>query len=137
MNLDERNELYTEAKYLYLGFFNECPPEWLLEKYVRVHDAYDVSASQKEIKAIGAIVKHGLDVEAVEYVMRLRKRDNLLTKKVEIIHYLAECSSRRFGDFFLEADIDWRGWVLLLRSLVRVPWCFVMGHWLIRRHGLA
>lgn len=132
-----RSELHSEARYLYRCFFKDSVDVVLLDRYARAHEIYGIKENEMDRRIMYKLQSLHLDAEAVEYVLRLKNRGNILTRKVEILHFLAECESNRSGDFFNSRDVGLKAWLYLFRALGRTIRCFVKGRILVRRYGLA
>jgi SAM-dependent methyltransferase len=132
-----RRELHSEAQYLYRCYFGDSADVVLRDRYARAHERYGIKESRTEQRMMCNMKSFQLDAEAVEYVLRLKDRGTILTRKVEILHFLAECEPTRSGDFFNSRDVGPRAWLYLLGALGHTVRCFVKGHILLRRYGLA
>lgn len=132
-----RCELHREAHYLYRCFFNGSPDVVLKDRYARAHERYCIKENNMERRIMYDLQSLHLDAEAVEYVLRLKNRGNILTRKVEILHFLAECEPSRSGDFFNSQDVGPRVWLYLFGLLGHTVRCFVKGHILVKRYDLA
>jgi hypothetical protein len=131
-----RCELYSEADYLHRCFFGEPADEMLLDRYARAHDRYGIEGGQ-DLWLMKMVMTHYLDAEAVEYVLWLKNRNNLLTRKVEILHFLAECQPRHSTVFFNDKDKGLNAWLDIMRVLTDTLRYLVVGRKLVRRYGLA
>lgn len=132
-----RSELRREAHYLYRCFFKDSANVMLQDRYARAHERYGIKENNMERRIMYDLQSLHLDAEAVEYVLRLKDRGNILTRKVEILHFLAECEPTRYGDFFNSQDVGPRVWLYLFGLLGHTIRCFVKGHVLVRMYGLA
>jgi SAM-dependent methyltransferase len=132
-----RRELHREAQYLYSSFFCDSADVVLRDRYARAHERYGIRENQVERRMMYKLQSLHLDAEAVEYFLRLKDRGNILTRKVEILHFLAECEPPRSGDFFNSRNVGPRAWLYLFGALGRTVRCFVKGRILVRRYGLA
>lgn len=132
-----RCELNAEADYLHRCFFGEPADEILMDRYAGAHDRYGIKEGQQCLRLMKIVITHCLDAEAVEYALRLKNRNNILTRKVEILHFLAECQPRRSKDFFNDKDMGPKVWLDIIRALVDTLRYFIVGRRLVRRYGLA
>ncbi len=132
-----RCELHREARYLYRCFFNDSADVVLLDRYARAHERYGIKENKMERRIMYKLQSLHLDAEAVEYVLRLKDRGNILTRKVAILHFLAECEPTRSGDFFNSQDVGPRVCLYLFGLLGHTVRCFVKGRILVRRYGLV
>lgn len=132
-----RRELRREANYLYRCFFKDSADGVLLDRYARAHERYGIKENKMEQQIMYKLQSLFLDAEAVEYILRLKDRGNILTRKTEILHFLAECEPTRSGDFFNSRDVGLRAWLYLIGALGHTVRCFVKGCILVRRYSLA
>lgn len=130
-------ELRREAHYLYRCFFKDSADVALLDRYVKAHEHYGIKENKKDQHVMRKLKLLNIDAEAVEYVLRLRDRNNILTRKTEILYFLAECESIRSGDFFNSQDAGLKAWLHLIGALGDTVLCFLKGCILVRRHDLA
>ena len=132
-----RRELHREAHYLYRCFFNGYSDVVLQDRYAKAHELYGMTENKIERRLMYNLQTFHLDAEAVEYVLRLKDRDNILTRKVGILHFLVECGTIRHDSFFNSRDAGPMVWLYLLGALGNTVRCFLKGHILVRRYGLA
>lgn len=133
----EASLLEQEALYLYRVFFGATIDQTTLDRYIQAHRHFCLTHDATASRLMTTLLRNDLDAEAVEYVLRLKSRDNILTRKVEIIHYLAECRQSRSSDFFPVDDKDRFVWPGIFLALFRSARCFIHGHYLVRKHKLA
>jgi hypothetical protein len=90
---DESEMLLEELRYLYALIFHRCPTNKILESYVRAHaeivDFRDADKSQ--LKTVRIIVINRLDAIGIEPFFRGREIRHILSAKMLLLAYLAEC----------------------------------------------
>ena len=125
--------LEQEVRYLHASFFRGNPPSEIVERYAAAHQ---VCGLPEEDHIVSTIVSRNLDAEAVELILRLRRGNPVLTRKIQILFYLVEVRSRYYSYFvsghtgFTRASFD------LLTSTARTVWKLIKGTYLVRRYGL-
>jgi hypothetical protein len=83
-----------------------------------------------------AIVARGLDAEAIELTLRLRKGPTILTRKIRILFYLVEVRSAYYSFFVGDGESVSRALSGILYSALRTTVQYLKGAYLIRKHGL-
>jgi NADH dehydrogenase len=86
-NYNEGNQIQDEARYLFSFLFKSEAPKTLLQCYQDAHITFPESKYNLVVN-MQYIVKHKIDVEALECV--LRKKSQILTQKLLLVIYLAE-----------------------------------------------
>lgn len=135
--MERREQLEQEATYLHAAFFDDAGDNDTINRYVAVHEHFQMQDLPQDRRLLDILQANNLDVEAVEYVLRLRNRNNALTRKVEILHYLAECQPQRSGDFINDKDERIIGWTRLFCAAGRMFFCLIYGSYLARKYDLA
>lgn len=128
-HLEPKKVFETEQLSREAGFFHEKIFGWPIQDEIRA--AY-VSANRLLLPdsrnlsnvRIELIVQRSMDVEAIEFALRRRTPQNLLTKKLLILCYLAESRSDYFATFVNEQHRPVRAILTLslytLRSLYKL-----------------
>lgn len=130
-------ELLNEAEFFHQAIFGCSVPTDIREAFV--------SANQMLLKDVGnatrvnidLILERSLDVEAIEFALRRRSPQNLLTKKLLILCYLTESRSAYFTTFVNEQYAPIRGFIKLLFATFRSMYKLVKGQCLIRIYGIV
>jgi len=91
-----KTSLECEAKTLHFQFFRTPPPKELIMQYIKAHkELPDLAcASNNELRTIDIIIKKNLDALGIEPFLRSTKKRHLLTRKLLLISYLAECDAQ-------------------------------------------
>ncbi len=113
------NELKNEARALHRFVFHSDIPQNLLEKYVMAHDYYLTEATDKELLWMKRARKRGLDLEALEFVLRIFNKNHILVRKIKILVYISESFSAYYNVFVNEHPQKGKALVLLLYHLLR------------------
>jgi hypothetical protein len=128
--LAARGELEREASYLHHALFGEEPAPAMVTAYIRAHALYRFDI--QEAARIGVLVDRGLDVEAVELV--LRRKNQTLTKKLRILLYLAEAMPIHYQRLVNSTNRRAGAWVSLIRNGLRTATKYVEGRAILRRN---
>ena len=124
-------ELEREARYLHELFFGcNAAPE-VVERYVA---ASQLCLGEQRIASL--IVEKRLDAEAIELVLRARRLDTVLTRKIQILFYLVEVRSHYYSYFVRCQEGRLRGYWTLAAAVIHTAWKSAKGMYLIRRYGL-
>lgn len=89
----EAEALATEAGVLHEALFGRSPSSRFVGLYVEVHrERADLfAASQTETDTVCRVVKRGLDIAGIEVLLRRPGLRHLLSRKLMLAGYLAEC----------------------------------------------
>lgn len=85
---------------------------------------------------VGRIVALRLDVVAVEFALRRRHACPELTRKLQIISYLAEVRAEYQDDFIATRREPVRATFVLFWTIFGAGWKLVKGECLVRLYGL-
>lgn len=130
--------LEREARYLHHALFGRAPPPSLVPLYVSAHleraDLFD--APEREMNELARIVALGLDATGIEMRLRRPGRRHLLSRKLLLVSYIAECDgqhpeSRRVPQGMPAAH------AALLSSGVRAAVCMLRGRLQAWRYGIV
>jgi hypothetical protein len=88
--------LTLEADVLHRQIFGRPAPAELAKYYAQAHaEMADLTeATEQEIRTVRVVVERGLDAPAIEPWLRAQSRRHLLSRKLSLIMYLAECGGR-------------------------------------------
>jgi hypothetical protein len=125
-------DLAKEAQYLHLAFFRCDPPPEVTARYIAANEL----CCPEPDEVTGRMVALGLDVEAVELALRVRRGPTILTKKIRILFYLLEVRSAYYSYFVGDDESLPRAGLGLFSSVVQTALKYLKGAYLIRRHGL-
>ena len=113
LRVDE-GKLVRELDVLHRQFFHTAAPPGMVENYIKAHaEVTELSwAGEMELRTVNIIIEKGLDALGIEPWLRSGPRRHLLTRKLLLIAYLAECDGRHPG-FRYEV----RGWFRSISQL--------------------
>lgn len=116
------------ARWLHRSYFGTEPPADLIERYDAACTHCGLEADERIARA--AIL--ALDPEALEYALR-RRGDLALTKRTQVLFYLAEVRAEYRPFFFNDQPRPLAGKVALLGAGLRSAWKLLLGEWHLRR----
>jgi hypothetical protein len=136
----DAEELIREGAYLSRRVFGVEPPPQLLERYVRANHTLLGEGRTTESSPLAQALRHmvsaRLDVEALEFALRLRQRSNLVTQKVHLLSYLIETHAVFSSRYLNDRNRRVRGYVLLALHTIRGFWKYARGRRLMKRLGI-
>jgi hypothetical protein len=127
-------DLADEARYLHAALFPRAPEAAVVERYLEAHRR--LFAGRPTSPLVSRIVERRLDAEAIEYALRHRGSGRELTRKLQILCYLAEPLASYQDEFVNRKTRRSAAILALARSVLRSGWKRVKGELLVRRHGL-
>lgn len=91
----EHELLLKEARYLHRRMFNRYPADKLVDAYVRAHTEIDElhAVNPKQLKTVHTIIDRGLEPGGIEPWLRGNGIRHVLSAKMLLIAYLAECDA--------------------------------------------
>ena len=115
MTIDQIN-FTREVKILHRQFFLCDASDGLIENYMRAHaELPDLArASDSELRTVRIIIEKGLNALGIEPWLRTGKERHLLSRKLLLIAYLAECDAEH-PKFRQEIKGSLRGFIQLFR----------------------
>jgi hypothetical protein len=134
---DDRISLENEARHFHAQFFHRSLPAQVLDRYVDANHLCFPSVSSKERQMVDLIVTRGLDAEAVELALRLRKGSRILTRKIQILFYLVEVRSEYYAYFINQVPGLPRAAMSLCAATLRTAWKAVKGLYLVWRYSFV
>ena len=95
----EMFNLSYELRVLHFQFFRSPAPPELINRYLRFHAESPtlVQATPQELHTVATIVHMRLDALGIEPWLRSSERRHLLSRKLLLIAYLAECDASHEG----------------------------------------
>ena len=128
--------LSAEAHALHRAVFGGSAPDTLVRAYIAAHRALWPDSRPDGEESVRRAVERGLDLEAVELVLRLRKKRHALVQKAQILVYLAEALQEYQARLVGGARV--RGaMVKLVGHGARTALKLAKGAYLVRRHRLG
>ena len=127
-------DLAAEARYLHAALFSRPADPAIIERYVDAHLL--LFAHEPSSRVVAAIVERRLDAEAIEFALRRRRAGRELTRKLQILCYLAEVRAAYEHEFVNRHTRPARAILALAAAAIRSAWKLLKGEVLVRRHGL-
>ncbi len=139
MALLERTDLILEREAIYFHscFFDEELSQDVVRRYIEANRRFLAAGDERSRNMIDTVILHRLDVESVEYALRLKEKDNILTKKIQVLFFLIEVRSRYFGYFYNCEKATLRAGVELCIACIMTVYKFIKGKYLIWRYDLV
>jgi hypothetical protein len=127
-------DLRTEARALHRALFRSDPPEQIVARYVAAHSAGLGACSPAESAWLDSAVRAGVDLSALEFVLRRRNRKHVLVRKFHMMAYIAEGSAGYAPAFLNDEPRRARAFVELAFALLGSIWKFLRGQYLLWRY---
>jgi hypothetical protein len=127
-------DLADEARYLHAALFPGAPDAAVVERYLEAHRR--LFAGSPTSPLVSRIVERRLDAEAIEYALRHRGSGRELTRKLQILCYLAEPLTTYQDEFVNRKNRRGAALLTLACAALRSGWKRVKGELLVRQHGL-
>jgi SAM-dependent methyltransferase len=130
--------LPEEARHFHASLFHRLPDTLTVERYESAH--HHLFPNAPPSPEITRIVERRLDAEAIEFALRRhsprRELSCQLTRKLQIVSYLAESRAPYLNQFVNLETSRPRAWARLATATLAAAWKLCKGEYLIRRHGL-
>jgi len=123
--------LEREVVYFYKIIFGGFPPQVIIKEYIK---ANNLLLSEEERLKLKEIILEKADIEAIEIASRLKFTNNLLTRKIHILMYLAETIPQNFETFINVKNRRIFAFINLSYNFVRSIYKFVKGKFLLKRY---
>lgn len=135
MDLDSET-LRAEVAYFHRRLFGAPVPQAVSDQYVLAHSHVNPEAGAPRVN-VSAIVERDLDVEAIEWYLRLRLGPNPLTRKLQILFYLVEVRPAYYR-LFAETRPSWfKALARLAGALFSSAVKWLIGFFQVRGNGIA
>jgi len=135
--MTDREELFREAEVFHQAIFGRPAPKDIREAFVSANTILLKRAGKVTPVRIDLILQRSLDVEAIEFALRRRNPQNLLTKKLLILCYLTESRGAYFTTFVNEQYRPVSAFIKLSFATFRSVYKLVKGQCLIRMYGIV
>jgi SAM-dependent methyltransferase len=130
--------LAEEARHFHACLFHRKPDTLTVERYESAH--HNLFPCDSPSPEITRIVELRLDAESIEFALRRhspqRELSCQLTRKLQVISYLAESRAPYLNQFVNLETSRPRAWATLIAATLAAVWKRCKGEYLIRRHGL-
>lgn len=131
-------ELRQEAEHLHRRLFGCGASPQLVANYLRAHDAlpelHDAPASQ--LNTMRTILTRRLDAVSVEPWLRNGYTRHILSRKLLLVSYLAECDAKH-PEYASSSEGPVQGWLKLLLAGLKAGLGLARGWYLKARYGLV
>ncbi len=131
---EREDALAQEARFLHACVFHRAADEATVARYGAAHD--ELFPDEPASPLVARILERRLDAEAIEFVLRRRGRGRELTRKMQMVSYLAEARREAFEDFVNVEPGRARAWLALAAATLGAVWKRLKGEYSSRRHGL-
>lgn len=135
--IEDETNLARQARRFHAAFFAAPAPEDLVRQYTAASRACFPEIEPAAAGQLERIVASGWDVEAIELALRSRGGGALLTRKIQILFYLAECRSAYLGVFLSREGGRARAAWGIARAVLRTAVKFIQGRFLVWKHDLV
>ena len=132
-----RHDLSRQADFLHEKIFGRPILEDIRAEFVSANIKLLKDAPGLASVNIDLILQRSMDVEAIEFALRRRNPQNLLTKKLLILCYLAESRSAYYTDFVNEQPRPIGAFISLSLQTCRSMYKLLKGLWLIRMYDVV
>ena len=127
--IEDCSLLGQECRYLYFFFFKKTPPPCLVQGYIQAHK--ELSSLRdfpaREYATIQKILEKRLNATAIEPWLRRKGERHVLTRKLMLISFLAECGGGH-EEFSRQAQGRVRGWWALVLGALQGTGALAVGY---------
>ena len=123
------NYLKKEAIVFSRQLFYCDPSEETINAYINAHATlyFLIPKNTSEINTVKIIIEKGLDATGIEYWLRGSGSRHILTCKLLLVSYLAECSKDSSIGFRAESVGAFRSLASIVRVILKTPFVIVRG----------
>jgi hypothetical protein len=131
------DSLKDECDFFYFLMFNRQASASVVENYLNAHQqlAALIPSGESEQATINKIVQARLNAISIEPLLRLRKKNHLLTKKIAFLSYIAEADATH-SEFSRHSIYRFPLLFLIWQGCTAVA-SIIYGIYLVKRHGLV
>lgn len=128
------DDLGSEACFLHQAVFARPAPADLQRQYAAALE----HAPLANVPAcdLTPLFERGIDIEALELVLRRQSPVNSLTQRCHVLCYLAEARPEYYHCFVNESPRQLVGWSFLLWHVLRSMYLLMKGRWLLWRYDI-
>jgi hypothetical protein len=130
--------LCAEAAFLHQQFFGRAATPAFISTYCQAHaEIADLSAANAdELRTVQRVFAKRLDACGLEPWLRHGTRRHLLSRKLMLVAYLAECDGEH-SEFRRAETGRWRSWRALSQAGLKGLFRLLRGWWQKTRYGLV
>jgi len=124
--------LKKEIMYIYPAIWHSYPSEKTIQRYIAAHEKYMFVPDSDEQRMMEIIIDNRLDIESIEVYLRRRDKENIITKKIAIMSYIAESLSENYELYYSHGKSGSSVYPGLASVLTHSIVCHLRG-WLLNR----
>lgn len=125
-------QLRREAAALHRAVFGEDIPSEIADRYVEAHSVVGAGIVGEGSAWTARLAEKGVDLEAIEIVLRRRQPNHVLCQKFKLLIYVAEAFPRYYTEFINERRRPVQAWTSLFMHGLRTVFKYVKGSLLLR-----
>jgi hypothetical protein len=124
-----------EARRLFWAIFRRMPTEEFVRWFANTPSLVFPPTTERQRENYHQVIRRVRDLEALEFASRLFGRNQLLSHKLRLTVYLAECCPELRTYFVNRKDLPvWRTWLLLASAKLWTAWKLLKGLILLGFH---
>lgn len=136
--MNNQYDLLHEGSYLFRHLFKASPNAQLLTRYRKANLTLGLHKTDEVALNQAIMIDGNFDAVAIEYALRMRQRDNPLSRKMAILDYLAEVDCDHNSSFH---QVKKGGLPMALAALfgvmVSTIYYLLKGRYLVWKYRLA
>lgn len=131
--------LKKEVDYFIRFFFKKETDEMTIDRYIHANKEVFSNNKITEHQSIllESLIENNVDIEAIEFAWRLKDRENVLSKKIQIVFYLLEVKSEFFILMINERKSILKASIILSFSICHSIYKLLKGLILLRRYHVV
>ena len=124
-----------EARRLFWAIFRRKPTEEFVRWFASTPSSVFPPTTERQRENYHRVIRRVRDLEALEFASRFFGRNQLLSHKLRLTVYLAECCPELRTYFVNRKDLPvWRTWLVLARAKLWTAWKLLKGLILLAFH---
>jgi hypothetical protein len=124
-----------EVQRIYSAIFDQPAPALVAERFAAASKPLEASVSPAQLQTYRAIIDSAVDLEALELAARWTKRLPLLTRKFQLMAFLAETLPGNQSLFISHRDNFPGAFIRIAVMSLRTGWLMAKGLLLVSRYG--
>lgn len=124
-----------EAQRIYVTLFNRPVPPLVAERFAAASQRLEAAAAPADLRAYRRAVEAPVDLEALELAARWTRRLPLLTRKFQLMAFLAETLPENQDIFISRRDNPAPAFAQIAVLSLRTGWLMAKGLLLVRRYA--
>ena len=122
-----------EADRIYRALFGAAAPDVIKERFLEPSQTLNAGTVMRDVEHYYQALEHAPDLEALELACRWTGRFPLISRKFQLMVYLAETLPENQRYFVNTSDSFARGMLVVVATVFRSALKFVRGWFLMRR----